>query len=65
MDFRQEKTTEIIIQLCRGGLAEDLVLILSGAGMTKENVLRQISRFLDDVRSGEMVTILCREKIWE
>jgi len=62
MDFNRVKFSTITLQLSRGGLSEDLVVILSGEDITEGTFVRHFSRFLGLLHSGESIIIDYQEE---
>ena len=65
MDFNQAKSSTVTLQLSRGGLSEDLVVILSGKDMTKGDFTYHFSHLLGLLRSGESIIIDYQEEMEE
>jgi hypothetical protein len=65
MDFGKGKSREAIIQLSKGDLSRDEVVILCGEEVTKDNILRHLRRFLDEVGPEEQIIFWYKDRTRE
>ena len=57
MDFTPDENVEIVLELVRGGPADNFAIILSGEDLTRESFLRNLEKLVGRMRYGESVVL--------